>query len=707
MINFFIILVFFISDDYGFMETTSQSLHAPLTSLIARLDSSHTDSSDYFSSGVYELTDDEEPSCVRSLGYQKPKHMWMAKDKVLTSSLNSSSPSVASPTVEMCNSLCVTGSTCSAVCVTATSSNVSPLPTLLIDSPSPPADLSISPAVPHNAHGLSILPSAKNTDDSSCIPTPPAEANARDPTVCASSNLINGSLTQLSTAVTVDETIQQAIVKPKGRSNRTTKSKRTSVTTPSERPHKTNRRRSIVTGLANVLSTPASSSNNEDNDNASLHSKPVHSRRKRLTRINHSNTVRKDRRNFSKRRLTLTLPLSLLGQPPVSDSASGSPQSDSSSHNDPNSPRSTVHTTVNQSKTINCELPIVSGGLKIRLRRDSAPSDVSSKRNKRCRSKTDISFRIVESWCDTDAPGGDYSRRARAAVSSSSSPSFTPLNGSIRVGDIVWAKLAGYPYWPSRVSAIWARTAHQLSQAILFPSQQLDASSLSVLATPSDPALAAGYTAKVDWLAWDQCSYLSCAKLYPFKETYDKMYNPRTRVKGYAEAVRLAKRFASESQPALDSTESHLVEMSPSIKPGSAHVSAPPSADSQWSTANTLTCSTEPPSSFVSNPPSRDTIEKDMSVASDPASAPTTQVEEKDPFLECRSHSPEPASTLGPESETFDLSVVGDPSNWAPLPQLDVAGLGDFVTHIPTFSEDEDEIESVTSQLRIDFGSYV
>ncbi|CAH8488632.1 unnamed protein product [Schistosoma turkestanicum] len=102
----------------------------------------------------------------------------------------------------------------------------------------------------------------------------------------------------------------------------------------------------------------------------------------------------------------------------------------------------------------------VSGRLKIR---DTA-LDYNIEKGKRAKSKTTSTFRIVESCM---------------------------VSGGLRVGNMVWAKLAGCPYWSSRFYAIWARTAYQLSQATLLPTSQSlenNASSLAVLATPSDPS---------------------------------------------------------------------------------------------------------------------------------------------------------------------------------------------------------------------------
>ncbi|CAH8510761.1 unnamed protein product [Heterobilharzia americana] len=386
--------------------------------------------------------------------------------------------------------------------------------------------------------------------------------------------------------------------------------------------------------------------------------------------------------------------------------------------------------TPQHSQSLPSSSAFVSGGLKIRLRRDAA-LDFNVGKGKRTKSKTTpATFRIVESWCDADAPGGDFTRRARGANGSSTSPTFSLVSGGLRVGDIVWAKLAGYPYWPSQVNAIWARTAHQLSQATLFPtSQSLDsnASSLAVLATPPDPSLAAGYTARVDWLAWDQCSYLSCAKLYPFKESFDKLYNPRTRVKGYAEAVRLAKQIVNGIYIPNEGMDSQLPNMSPQNKLHlslSGQISAPPSTDSQWSSMTTLSSSLELPTTSTNHQNSHELDRHALPLPSDSVpdtcmssqlnSAPASvsnvyssgggggggMFSTTDAFS---THSNN--SCFGLADKNMELPELGNIAMWAPLPQLDVSGLGVF--HVPTFSEDEEEEfdQSIVNQLHLDFGS--
>ncbi|KAF7250737.1 hypothetical protein EG68_09374 [Paragonimus skrjabini miyazakii] len=710
------------------MKPSPQISNAVLASGIVRPSSAETDSSDYFSSSVYEFQDGEDPSNLRSLGYQKPKHMWMAKEQALTGTLRQSSPSSASSTaIELNATTCVDRSNSSPALVIT---DVFTAPAVSrVCSPSPPVDLADSPSTTHSTQGLSVVLSSSltNTSSSLCSHTPPISGNGLSTvgsaSSCTSPNSIDAALVPTATSLKNSTVNNPSAAKPRRSSLRTSKTKAvtaSSTSVVSRTPsNKTGRKRSVINGLAQTLTLLKPSSDDKGAVNTVDHSGShrIVSRRRRTARSLRSNSNNDSQPIEPKKRITLTVTLSAI---PHSHSSESATESLASDLHFPSKRSSTGSSKRSSSKTsgsaVPCQYPLVPGGLKIRLRRDYAPLEVNLKRNKRSKNKVDTSnaFRIVESWCDTDAPGGEFSRRTHAAaISTSSSPSFTPIDGSIRVGDIVWAKLAGYPHWPSRVSAIWARTAHQLSQATPLSIPGQDPSSLSVLATPSDPALAAGYTARVDWLAWDQWSYLSCAKLCPFKEAYDKMYNPRTRVKGYAEAIRLAKRFSSESQSVL---ESQLSDLSPTTKSTNSallsHISAPPSTDSHWSACNTLPCSLEQSSSAVCNSlADTNEIAPFTVVASDPIESTILVREALDvsaavptPLTEPNQPSNGVNAILGSSNDLIDPCSICGPSSWAPLPQLDISGLGDFVSHVPTFSEDEDDIdESVTSQLRLDF----
>ncbi|BHF60759.1 chromatin binding [Sparganum proliferum] len=81
-----------------------------------------------------------------------------------------------------------------------------------------------------------------------------------------------------------------------------------------------------------------------------------------------------------------------------------------------------------------------------------------------------------------------------------------PDGGSVfRLGDIVWCKLSGWPFWPARITSI----AKEESTG----------------------------TACVRWFAWDQVSYMACDKLWPFLEHYDKKLDKRKKRGVYKQAV--------------------------------------------------------------------------------------------------------------------------------------------------------------------------
>ncbi|CAH8493783.1 unnamed protein product [Schistosoma turkestanicum] len=641
-----------------------------------------SDPGDCFGVNVYEFQEGEDLYGPRARGYQKPKHMWMAKDQALTN-IKSNSPTPATTALDFGNDCCTT------------QDGLTSVP-------------SGSPSTSGSIQGLSTaLSSCTNTSSSLCSHTSPVIGlNIGEVTNTFESptfiDVKNEKTTQLLTC-----DISPMVVKSKSSVKLTTTKKQT-------------------TGKFSRKKFESNSSVNSSASDTSKvqlsNDKQPYSHRHRQPR---SRTNRKSKRN------------------PVSESSSltsiyptQTPNSSSDTHLSL-SPSLTMTEQINEESPLQApmyskSLPssaFVSGGLKIRLRRDTA-LDFNIGKSKRAKSKTTSTFRIVESWCDADAPGGEFTRRARAVTSNSTSPTFSMVSGGLRVGDIVWAKLAGYPYWPSQVNAIWARTAHQLSQATLLPtSQSLDnnTSSLAVLATPSDPSLAAGYTARVDWLAWDQCSYLSCAKLYPFKESFDKLYNPRTRVKGYAEAVRLAKQIVSGTYIPSENLDSQLTCMSPQNKSHSSlsgQISAPPSTDSQWSSMTTLSSSLEIPTTGSNNQISRELVEKhtillpselppDAAYISSSSSqlSPSHSianlysgeglVRTSDAFSSTSNNS---CLLIGEKS--LELPELDSMSMWAPLPQLDVSGLGVF--HVPTFSEDEEEDldqSIVMNQLHLDFGS--
>lgn len=626
-------------------ESQSPQILRPLSTGSGTNDSSHFN--------VYEFQEGEDQYGARSRGYRKPKHIWMAKEQTLTSNKAPMSP-IAPDALSVGNNYCTDRDHCQAVL--CSSDHITCL------SPGLP----ISPTV-NCAQGLSNgLSSCTNTSSSLYSHTPPTNGHS----ISGVSACTTPSFSEPHVAHPVSEDMKQAKMEV---------SYTTSISLSCSED-----KVMISTIVSDPVQIPPSTANTQ-----------LQKARRRQSRVNRPCTSRKSKRSSNLN------PVPNIQAPTGTGSVEVPPAIAIE--------KSSLDAQSSTSKTSPVFTPT---GLKIRLRRDIVPTDASLNKRKRKNKSVGV-FRIVESWCDVDAPGGDYSRRISAIGSTSTSPSMNLVSGGLKVGDIVWAKLAGYPYWPSQISAIWARTPHQLSQATPLPTSQISGdgtqNSLAVLATPVDPNLATGYTARVDWLAWDQFSYLSCGKLYPFTESFEKLYNPRTRVKGYAEAVRLAKLYVSGTSNSVIESHSHSSPQTKSHSFGQ-HLSAPPSTDSQWSAMTTLSSvelSTSLPGSLTT---------KDLTGLHTTNNTHNNLAVKN--LVDQNHHSAESVTVTDPFSSTTgslcdgvddkpaDLLDLSNMSTWAPLPQLDINGLHDFVFHVPTFSEDEDDLDqSFSNHLQIDFGS--
>lgn len=64
------------------------------------------------------------------------------------------------------------------------------------------------------------------------------------------------------------------------------------------------------------------------------------------------------------------------------------------------------------------------------------------------------------------------------------------------VGDIIWGKITGFPWWPGRVCAITL--------------------------TETEDGIAVDHVADIDWYNSPTKSHLSCCRLFPFLEDFDK-----------------------------------------------------------------------------------------------------------------------------------------------------------------------------------------
>ncbi|XP_034937065.1 PWWP domain-containing protein 2A-like isoform X2 [Chelonus insularis] len=91
------------------------------------------------------------------------------------------------------------------------------------------------------------------------------------------------------------------------------------------------------------------------------------------------------------------------------------------------------------------------------------------------------------------------------------------------VGDIVWGKIHGFPWWPGKV--------------------------LSISVSCKEDGTSSGAQAHVAWYGSSTCSLMSCDRLSPFLETFKARYNKKKRGP-YKEAIRQAQ---SEAQSQVSS----------------------------------------------------------------------------------------------------------------------------------------------------------
>ncbi|VEL06982.1 unnamed protein product [Protopolystoma xenopodis] len=683
-----------------------------LPSILTRPDSAESGYQDSCGPNIYAFQEAEDASGSRSRGYQKPKQMWIAKDQALTeqskngsseeSNLSGSAATLSSQMIQFTslpdfNPHCFTQSTLSHPVSHSQS---------VAASPPRAGYLGCSPSTTGSAPctAAALSSSLTNTSSSLSSHTPPPCVHGMSNTGSVSScgspspgdphySKIGISTDYLGGAVS-DSNIK---LEPSAFKENTK---------PMHRKNLAGCRR-------------------QRNFNEYVHEKDTRRRKSARSSTKLKENLVSVEKLVSPAPITLTLNLSAL-----TSSTSCKPRRAPTKVRYSTTVPSCVSSLLSPDSSLHTSCAVGSG-LKIRLRRDPTLPSKASKVSSRSRSKSDISgtFRIVESWCDADAPGGEVSRRTRISTANASSPASSiaaSTNGTsstgccgaggngFHVGDIVWAKLAGYPYWPSRINALWARNLHQLCNVPV--EQQLsegssNSTSLAVASTPNDPSLAAGFTARVDWLAWDQCSYLSCSKLYPFVESFDRLYNPRTRVKGYTDAVRLAKRLILDKTNSINlscisgdvSHTPHVAseinslgdDLTSTAAPSAEHISpGEPPIDPQPSAASITAVPLRLDATHVSNIG----ILSPLSSASRSLHLTSHSTSVENVVLRSESDLPEvDCSSLSVEPIAFGSS------GWAPLPQLDISGFGDFhASHIPTFSEDEDDaVENLANKLRI------
>ncbi|BES98917.1 Hypothetical proteinypothetical proteinP domain [Nesidiocoris tenuis] len=100
----------------------------------------------------------------------------------------------------------------------------------------------------------------------------------------------------------------------------------------------------------------------------------------------------------------------------------------------------------------------------------------------------------------------------------------------VAVGDVVWGKIQGCPWWPGKI--------------------------LNILITSENNS----WHAHVSWYGSTTSSMMPCDQLSPFLQTFKVRYNKRKKSAGYKEAIRQATSEASATNPELAVVEGALTD---------------------------------------------------------------------------------------------------------------------------------------------------
>uniref|UniRef100_A0A1A8E6T6 PWWP domain containing 2A n=1 Tax=Nothobranchius kadleci TaxID=1051664 RepID=A0A1A8E6T6_NOTKA len=152
----------------------------------------------------------------------------------------------------------------------------------------------------------------------------------------------------------------------------------------------------------------------------------------------------------------------------------------------------------------------------------------------------------VSPTAEDEEEGGDVKRHRKLSTSSSSSSSSSssvfsksvskcllPDGRTVCVGDIVWAKIYGFPWWPARVLGI-------------------------MVARRGDTGLAVRQEARVSWFGSPTTSFLPLAQLSPFLETFQLRFDKKRKGpyrRAIAEAASAAKQLTPEVRSLLTQFE--------------------------------------------------------------------------------------------------------------------------------------------------------
>ncbi|KAM3869018.1 PWWP domain-containing protein 2A [Diretmus argenteus] len=135
--------------------------------------------------------------------------------------------------------------------------------------------------------------------------------------------------------------------------------------------------------------------------------------------------------------------------------------------------------------------------------------------------------------------GGEPKRRRKSSSSSSSmfsksvSKCSAPDGRTVCVGDIVWAKIYGFPWWPARVLGI-------------------------TVSRRGDTGLAVQQEARVSWFGSPTTSFLPLAQLSPFLESFQSRFDRKRKGpyrRAIAEAASAAKQLTPEVRALLTQFE--------------------------------------------------------------------------------------------------------------------------------------------------------
>lgn len=259
-------------------------------------------------------------------------------------------------------------------------------------------------------------------------------------------------------------------------------------------------------------------------------------------------------------------------------------------------------------------------------------------------------------------------------LTSNSPQQFRTARGDcFRIGDVVWAKLVGWPWWPAQLQAFCADSAGQ---------------------------------AKVKWFNWDQISFVHCDKLHHFVAAFNSKVDKRRKAGGYKLAIEQAWKQAKERRyeeaDTYDSADDESSSSDEDDRPRAQPRAKSPKialAQRHPVTAAHISLSTQPTPTFPMSPlepiPAASTLE-----ARKPAfSTPTTSA----PSL--------PPNQAFSNFDLFDSASVGvdgafdafaeeaavqstDIVNLGPLPDigpnLNLINSSNMYSFIPSFSDDDE-----------------